>query len=82
MFMPWLTTARRTPQGPRGSADAAATPESVPPHAPLDVSWEAIVAQLRATPAEGHANEPDPPEYEWARKLGVHINRPPRRSQK
>lgn len=82
MFMPWITTTQRTPQAARGNADAAAAAEVVSSQASLDASWEAIVAQLRATPAEGHANEPDPPEYEWVGRLGVHINRPPKRSRR
>lgn len=81
-MMPWITTAQRTPHVPRGNADAAAAPEVVPSHASLDASWEAIVRQLRASPAERHANELDPPEYEWARRLGMHINRPPKRSHR
>lgn len=43
-------------------------------------AWQAIVEQLLATPAHDHPDEAQlAPEYAWARKLGVHINRPPKR---
>lgn len=79
MFTTRITTFRRAAGAPPGRP-AAQQPAS--PHARLEAAWEAIVAQLRATPSEGHADEPGAPEYAWARKLGMHINRPPKRQRR
>ena len=64
----------KTTQGNRHSGAAGQAPCS--PRPALDVSWEAIVAQLRASPTGAQPDEPDAGcEYAWARRLGVHINR-------
>lgn len=80
MFMTRITMSRRVAGAPQRRTRPAAADSPVLPDASLDASWEAIVAQLRATPAEGRADEPAAPEYAWARRLGMHINRPPKRS--
>lgn len=48
------------------------------PRAALDATWEAIVAQLLATPSDRQPHQAQPErEYAFARRLGMHINRPP-----
>jgi hypothetical protein len=45
-----------------------------------DPTWKAIVEQLLATPSNREPFEARPDtEYKWARRLGMHINRPRRR---
>lgn len=45
---------------------------------PANLAWEAIVEQLSAS-ASTRAGAPPDTEYAWARRLGMHINRPPKR---
>jgi hypothetical protein len=45
-----------------------------------DPTWTAIVEQLLATKSNREPYEARPDtEYKWARRLGMHINRPPMR---
>jgi hypothetical protein len=47
---------------------------------PADATWEALVEQLLATPSDPKPYEAEPDnEYAWARRLGMHINRAPKR---
>jgi hypothetical protein len=47
---------------------------------PADATWQAIVEQLLASPPDHEPYEaPAETEAAWARRLGMHINRPPKR---
>lgn len=47
---------------------------------PADATWQAIVEQLLATPPDHEPYEaPTDIEYAWARRMGMHINRPSKR---
>lgn len=83
---PW--PRRRPPiQSAAGSADTPRGVHTQPPPlavssltAPADAAWEAIVEQLLGTPSRHEAYEAQPDtEYAWAQRLGMHINRAPRR---
>lgn len=43
----------------------------------VDTAWEAIVEQLSGPALGRSAARPDT-EYAWARRLSMHINRPPK----
>lgn len=67
------TRHRKTRDGRDRTTNAAGSPAST------DAAWQALVEQLLTTPSQQDPDEPEHPEYEWARKLGWHINRPPKR---
>jgi hypothetical protein len=44
-----------------------------------DPAWQAIVEQLLATASNREPYEARPDtEHNWARRLGMHVNRPPK----
>jgi hypothetical protein len=76
----------RTPAAARGPRTGPAVEVQSPPPdvgtatAPADATWQAIVEQLLATPSDHEPYEaPADTEYAWARRLGMHINRSPKR---
>ena len=76
--LPLLGEARR----PRTAAAvrAQSSPLVAPDSPPADARWQAIVAQLLATPSDPEPFQAWPDsEYAFARRLGIHINRAPRR---
>ena len=62
---------------PVAAVDPSAGPVNASPE--RDTSWEAIVEQLRATPSDGEPDQPPESDYAWAGRLGMHINRRPKR---
>jgi hypothetical protein len=92
--MPTLRIKTRHRRGPRTLAGAltprigpAVQAQSPPPPdartlttPPADATWQAIVEQLLAAPSDPEPSEAQPDtEYAWARRMGMHINRPPKR---
>ena len=62
---------------PVAAVDPSAGPVNASPE--RDTSWEAIVEQLRATPSDDEPDQPPEFDYAWAGRLGMHINRRPKR---
>jgi hypothetical protein len=71
----------RTGRAPQTHHAAPSEPRANDQKASADANWQAIVKQLLATPSNREPYGPRPDtEYNWARRLRMHINRPPRRS--
>lgn len=70
----------RTLDSARGPRTGPRVPRVDTPTSAADAGWQAIVEQLRAIPSNSEPYEAWPDtEYKWARRLGMHINRPPKR---